>query len=166
VTTKYTNKALPHDPSLFPPPATWLSWTRNTTYQARFDAQGNPVMHTVTYGKGDQARDYERPVYDHPQLDDGKIRHYYSRAEARKSLLWLGKDSKDRPEEQRGTFYCDWAVYEFVDGEWVLRGSGLQGEPRKTNSFFAQRQTKAERVHPFDSALEAAAIESILKVAS
>lgn len=163
MTTKYTNKALPHDPKMFPPPATWLSWTRNTGWEGRVDAKGEPVMHTVTYGD----KDYERQVVDHPHTDDtGKVRHYYSRAEARKSLLWLGKASKDRPEDMRGRFYCDWAVYEWVNGEWILRGSGYQGELRKTNDFFAQKQTAAERVHPFDSALEAAAIESILKVAS
>lgn len=169
MTTKHTNKGLPNNPAMFPPPATWMSWTRNSHVVPRLDAEGKEVKHMVTYTGGDPGqapKQYERAVYDQEQENDGKVRHHYTRAETRKSLMWLGKDTKYRSEDQRGRFYVDWAVYEWVDGAWLLRGSGLQGELRRTNDFFAQKQTAAEREHPFDQALEAAAIESILKVAS
>jgi hypothetical protein len=163
VTNKITNKGLPNDPSMFPPPATWLSWVREHRQVPRLDKDGNHVTQEVTYTDHlGNSRTYQQTVYDPVQLEDGKIRHHYTRAVARKSLMGLGRDSKDRGD-QRGLFYCDWAVYEWVDGEWILRGSGKKGEARKTNPWFAQKVTKEERKHPFDKAQEQKAIESILK---
>jgi len=158
MTTKYTNKGLPNDPKIFPSPATWLSWVREGHNVIRKDRNGDPIK---IFGPDGRHVGYE---YDYVQSEDGKVRHHYTRAETRKSLMWLGRDSKYRGDDA-GKFFADWAVYEFVDGEWVLRGSGKKGEYRKHNEWFAMKVSKEERVHPFDKAQEQRAIESILKAA-
>jgi len=159
MTTKQTNKTLPNDPTMFPEPATWLSWTRDFPRQVvKRDANGDSIKIFNSEGRH-IGFEYEAV----PQDAEGKIRHHYSRAEARKSLLWLGRESKYRPEEERGRFYTDWAVYEYVDGEWVLRGQGFKGEKRRESAWFQQKVTKDEKIHPFDKVQQDKAIESILK---
>lgn len=160
---KYSNKTLPDDPSMFPRPATWLSWVREFPQQrVKKDANGNYVR---TFDAEGNTLGYEyEPVGPIPA--EGKVRHHYTRAEARKALMWLGRNSKYRPEDERGRFYNDWAVYEWVDDEWVLRGSGVKGEKRSDNPFFKQKLTAEEKLHPFDKAAQDKAIESILKVVS
>lgn len=156
---KLTNKSIENDPSMFPPPAIWMSWTADMRHELKLDANGLPVTRSSAYGH--EVNDYEVVV-----KSEGKIRHHYTRAEARKALMWVGSASKHRKEEHKGLFMTDWAVYEFVDGEWVLRGAGAEGEERKTNPFFAQKVTPDERVHPFEKAAQDKAIESILRAVS
>lgn len=144
---KLTNKALPNDPSIFPPPVTWMSWVGDR--KVRKDANGRYMTNPDgTY------------VYEDV---DGKIRYHYDYPDARKSLMWLGRESKWRKPEESGTFFYDWAVYEWENGEWVLRGEGRRGEKRKDNPFFNRKLTPEERAHPFDKAVEEKAIESILR---
>lgn len=161
MSSKYTNKMLPNDPKLFPEPTTWMSWVREfpRTELVR-NAGGEPVRKLDAQGR--------HIGYEYVTKEpgpDGKIRHHYTRAETRKALMWLGSMSKYREESERGRFTSDWAVYEFVEGEWVLRGSGKKGEYRKHNEFFATKIPKGERKHPFDKVQEDLAIQSILQAA-
>ena len=150
---KLTNKSLPNDPSLFPPSPKWMSWVGEL--KLKRDANGRYMM--------DANGNY---VYE--QFEEGKIRYHFDHMDARKSLMWLGRESQYRRHDS-GQFYADWAVYEWVDDKWVLRGQGFKGEFRKDNEFFDLKKIK-DRTHPFDRAkethernVEDAAIESILK---
>lgn len=134
-----TNKPLPKDPKIFPPSPTWMSWVRE------FKFKRDPV--TGFYMK-DKNGHY---VYDDEV--EGKVRYHFDHMDARKSLMWLGRESRYRNAGESGTFYNDWAVYEWVGDEWVLRGEGFKGEFRKDNEFFDLKKVK-DRSHPFDRAKE------------
>jgi hypothetical protein len=148
---KLTNKNLPNDPAVFPPPVRWMSWVAEAKYARHADGRL----------KQDANGQY---ILD--MNSEGKIRYHYDRMDARKSLMWLGRESKWRREGESGTFFYDWAVYEWVNDEWVLRGEGLRGQKRSENPFFDRKNiNKAEQVHVFDRITEEKAIESILKAA-
>lgn len=151
-----TNKPLPNNPDVFPPSPTWMSWVREFKFKRKADG---------TYER-DKNGHY---VYD--QEVEGKVRYHFDHMDARKSLMWLGRESRYRNADESGKFYQDWAVYEWVGDEWVLRGEGFRGESRKDNEFFDLKKIK-DRTHPFDRAkethernIEDEAIESILKAA-
>ena len=70
----YSNKAIPEDPNLFPEPQTWITWVAEMDYALR-EQDGKQIYSVVP-------------------KDEGKIRHHYTLADARKNLMWIGSRSK------------------------------------------------------------------------
>lgn len=137
-----TSKKIANDPTMFPPVQTWMTWVDGFTYR------------------------YINGQYQLDPTGEGKLRHHYSLAEARKSLMWVARTKKARYDQAgfEGKVKLDFAVYEWVESEWVLRFEGVRGQDRDDCPLFA-RGLKYDKVHPIDHAKESKAIESILKAA-
>jgi len=152
----YSNKKIPNDPSMFPPIQTWMSWLEDADYTSRGK---------VTNSQGEEVYDYELVG-----KGEGKLRHHYSLADARKSLMWVARTERGtryRSDRYSGVVALNFAVYEWVEGEWVLRFEGHQGQKRKDCPLFARNLlSKQEKTHPIDQSKEERAIRSILEAAA
>lgn len=142
--SKYSNKIISNDPKIFPPPLTWMTWIEHRKWGQRGDG---------TWGPGGPS-------------GEGKLRHYYDLNSARKGVAWVGSASSYRPEGERGKYMADWAIYEWVEGEWVERYSGFAGQDRSMNPLSKLRLRKGQKQHPIDANMEDAALESIMKAVS
>ena len=149
----YSNKKIGNNPEHFPGPQTWLSWVEEIKVERVLDHQGNPE---------DASGDWE---YTFSHTGDGKVRHHHSMADAKKSLAYLGRKSRDGRgywgRFQNGTFITSWSVYEWVDDAWVLRFEGKTGEPRNANPLFQLKITKDQQVNPMDEAREKEALAAV-----
>lgn len=144
----YSNKKIPNDPTLFPEPQTWVTWVAGYDYERKSD---NRMRLKVR--------------------EDGSVRHHYTLADARKTLMWIGSRSKYKERGyyegvESGKFSTDWAVYRWTGQEWELVFQGAKGEDRNSNPLFkrnwknfADNRTFAQIV---DETLEERAIKSIL----
>lgn len=147
----YTNKQIPNDPTMFPAPQNWITWVANFGY----DFSDN--KRRITPGNG-----------------AGKVRHHYTLADARKSLMWIGSRSKYKESYWDnivgGEFMADWAIYHWNGSEWEKVFSGVQGEARDTNPLFRRDGSWKEVAEDggksfaegIDAKMEEQAIASIL----
>lgn len=147
----YSNKKIPNDPTLFPEPQTWVTWVAEFDYVRK-----NNKTHLLA-------------------KDVGSVRHHYTLADARKTLMWIGSRSKYKQSGyyegvEPGKFSTDWAVYRWngETREWELVFSGIKGGDRDSNPLFKRNgswkeaeggKTFAEAV---DETLEDRAMQSIL----
>lgn len=138
----YTNRAIPDDPSMFPPPQQFLVWIQEIDYK------------NSPYGRG--------WIYVPKDSGEGKVRHHYDLHSARKAVQGIGSKGTYRDESQKGVYYTNWRIYEWVEGEWVLRYSGDAGTKRDDNPLSKLRLKPGEKVNPIDKAIEEKAIESLL----
>lgn len=147
----YTNRKFPNDTTKFLPPPTWLVWTEGVHGELRKDVDGNPIK--STHPTRGYRYEYE---YDYTDTGEGTIRHVLSLQKAKAQLGSMKHNPK---------FHCNWAIYEWVDNEWVLRFEGRRDQDRKSNLLYQIKidKTNVDRPH-LDLAVEEA-IASIARVA-
>lgn len=140
----YSNRKLANDPTLLPPIQEYMTWVEVPDYGHQLAPDGTRIRTYTPTG-------------------EGKLRHYYSLADAKRGLSWIGSKSSYR-QENAGIFTADWALYrwDFEKGQWIELYAGKTGERRDDNRLFKRRLKADEKKHPIDHANEQAAIRSIL----
>jgi hypothetical protein len=148
----------PTHPDRFPPPQTWLVWQADYQYKYKTvekswtDANGN----TTTYE--------QREIDEVIDLGHGKIRHKTTLADARKHCSYVARD--DNPnfrgrQVRKGAWFQDWKIFEWIDGEWVLRYEGFAGQMRKDHELWARGVAKRLREVAGPPPAEAYALEVV-----
>lgn len=141
----YSNKMVPNDVKMFPPPQRWMTWIADIDWG--WDQATNTRSYTAK--------------------SEGKLRHYHDFESARKGVRWVGSKSSWREVDWSGKYITDWAIYEWDEatGQWEERYSGYQGQDRDDNPLSKVRLTKDQKRHPIDAIQEDAVIASIREAA-
>lgn len=175
----YTHTQFSGDhPDRFPPPQMWLVWMRDD----KWGTQHVPNRHfddtkPADYGKNPEFI-YATGILKRSAT--GKVRHKTSLEHAKRMVagwcrtkyFWVGGVPEYEPFEYRGetqqrftgykgghlvehespVFSSDWKIFEFVDGEWVLRYEGQRGDVRKDHPLWERvgRRQKIQAASPRD----------------
>lgn len=149
----------PDAPDRFPPPQLWLCWVEGIDFTYKQvdytynDINGNPVSGTR------QERD--KVIW----TGVGKVRHKNDLADARKycGTHYVRKDGYWGQVEgmEPGTWWSDWKIFEWVDGEWVLRYEGFKGQKKKDHELYTRDMGRKLRAEAGPSAQEAYALSVV-----
>lgn len=150
----------PTHPERFPEPQLWMAWTEDLEHEYReveYD-----YYNTYTSETTKQTR---REIAKVIQTGRGKIRHKNDLADARKhcGYHYARKDGYwgVGPDVHPGDFTVDWKIYEFVDGEWVLRYEGFRGQAKKDHPLYSRAMGKKLREESGPAERERYALEVV-----
>lgn len=109
----YTQKRFINDEAEFPTPPLWLVWNADITYdQVSYDRTQGGYRYTGLSTK-----------------DTGQVRHQPTLEKAKKNVHLTGTRGAK-------TFFSDWAIYRWEGEKYVLKYSGVQGEPTASHPLW------------------------------
>lgn len=159
----YTNAYFKNDELDFPHPPLWLVWTCNDrTSQSEWNVKKDPETARAVKGQG--------KIRHVPTLDKAK-RQVSRYGLSKRNLEYANRpnsywgNSPNGGDWSEGEWMEDWAIYEWVDNQYVLRYEAKAGEFKQDTELFKKPVKKGtgEKIRTVPEEAIEAAKQSILR---